>query len=251
MMRSPPTQQGSSPHMRGARREDGRRVVARRDHPRTCGEHVVPLRGRGRARGIIPAHAGSTCQLVPDELRHPGSSPHMRGAHLLTSGSLPGHRDFNSLSFSRKSRSQNKNPRLKHRPPRASSAILPGAMAFACAAPPRLWRTHQRGVFRSLWPADQLQPIHVDRLPIGLVNLKSQMLLVVHRVHHDGSPSVRQRNHSFPQLLSNAGRRMANEHARGYLQQPSRQIPAQTARAGSQHHNDHVSSTASRSQPSA
>ena len=112
--------EGSSPRMRGARRQcDGGQSFTV-DHPRGCGEHVAALRGYAKEGGssprmrgahmqsassntcvgIIPADAGSTgCRTVcwPPKPDHPrgcgehetmtnevlhlcGSSPRMRGA---------------------------------------------------------------------------------------------------------------------------------------------------------------------------
>ena len=113
---------GSSPHVRGARRDmdpvqpaagiipacagsttgSPGRAHSRRDHPRMCGEHATPRTDTPDSTGIIPACAGSTSVcflgkfLVGDHprmcgehfnceevaLMRVGSSPHVRGAHL-------------------------------------------------------------------------------------------------------------------------------------------------------------------------
>ena len=112
---------GSSPHVRGALRPQGRdaagpgiipacagstarsrdRIRSRRDHPRMCGEHSVAswvsvglpgssphVRGAleetaddACAGGIIPACAGSTLYVRSSTCPEEGSSPHVRGAH--------------------------------------------------------------------------------------------------------------------------------------------------------------------------
>ena len=116
-------QRGSSPRMRGTRfgragryarhgiipayagntQHASPRLTYPGDHPRVCGEHVPLLRlvllMRGSStrmrgtpnhsrsgvaqRGIIPAYAGNTLlpQCNPEEIK--GSSPRMRGTHLL------------------------------------------------------------------------------------------------------------------------------------------------------------------------
>ena len=113
---------GSSPHVRGARRDmdpvqpaagiipacagstprNLLLVSAPWDHPRMCGEHATPRMDTPDSTGIIPACAGSTSVcflgkfLVGDHprmcgehfnceevaLMRVGSSPHVRGAHL-------------------------------------------------------------------------------------------------------------------------------------------------------------------------
>ena len=128
---------GIIPAYAGSTRLRSRRWPRPRDHPRVCGEHLSAttvngyhqgssprMRGaRARARrrqarrGIIPAHAGSTCRrngplwFVRDHPRvcgehletmvatrgSTGSSPRMRGApslsvaKTLTSGIIPAH----------------------------------------------------------------------------------------------------------------------------------------------------------------
>ena len=75
---------GSSPHTRGAPR---RRRTARRcgrDHPRIRGEHSPRHVGRWRGCGIIPAYAGSTVEEVAAATPSMGSSPHTRGAQILS-----------------------------------------------------------------------------------------------------------------------------------------------------------------------
>ena len=116
--------QGSSPHVRGARRKSpcrcpctgiipacagstfvvSRKILSARDHPRMCGEHVMPTAMAGHRIGIIPACAGSThskpttrwstrdhprmCgehrQLPQVPPQRAGSSPHVRGAQQPT-----------------------------------------------------------------------------------------------------------------------------------------------------------------------
>ena len=116
---------GSSPHVRGARRDmdpvqpaagiipacagsttgSPGRAHSRRDHPRMCGEHTKELaigectvgssphvRGarltlstQPPATGIIPACAGSTPLLARIRPIQQGSSPHMRGAPVYVS----------------------------------------------------------------------------------------------------------------------------------------------------------------------
>ena len=71
---------GSSPHARGARRENGGFAQCDRNHPRMRGEHSLASR-RGAARvGIIPACAGSTIHAHYGMGGRWGSSPHARGA---------------------------------------------------------------------------------------------------------------------------------------------------------------------------
>ena len=114
------TPKGSSPHVRGARRQRGpcgpvagiipacagstpvprRRASPDWDHPRMCGEHADRSRAKETPMGIIPACAGSTPGVrgsPPSTWDHPrmcgehasgtticaaslGSSPHVRGA---------------------------------------------------------------------------------------------------------------------------------------------------------------------------
>ena len=116
------SQAGSSPHTRGALRNDERRLrpsriipayagstsrsgswsTASTDHPRIRGEHLADPQNACYGERIIPAYAGSTLDSVPAELpcwdhprirgEHssamrtcvptPGSSPHTRGALL-------------------------------------------------------------------------------------------------------------------------------------------------------------------------
>ena len=77
--------------------------TTRRDHPRVCGEHVIPHLRRAGRTGIIPAYAGNTgfralprlrcgdhprvCgeHLTPDEAHRvgEGSSPRMRGTPII------------------------------------------------------------------------------------------------------------------------------------------------------------------------
>ena len=117
--------EGSSPHVRGARRDmdpvqpaagiipacagsttgSPGRAHSRRDHPRMCGEHTKELaigectvgssphvRGarltlstQPPATGIIPACAGSTPLLARIRPIQQGSSPHVRGAPVYVS----------------------------------------------------------------------------------------------------------------------------------------------------------------------
>ena len=74
------TGQGSSPHTRGAQRNEPHSHTLSWDHPRIRGEHL----GLGGAKmhrvGIIPAYAGSTWNALRDGTSTVGSSPHTRGA---------------------------------------------------------------------------------------------------------------------------------------------------------------------------
>ena len=119
---------GSSPHMRGAHEPQRpletmpgiipahagstpwrrSRPSPTRDHPRTCGEHFLPIGPPFSYRRIIPAHAGSTPSrraASPGGTDHPrtcgehsqvrsisraleGSSPHMRGARSMRDRAL-------------------------------------------------------------------------------------------------------------------------------------------------------------------
>ncbi len=72
--------QGSSLHMRGARRSMPRRAGPWRDHPRTCGEHHIHDGVGQQPAGIIPAYAGSTQNSLLLSRNFQGSSPHTRGA---------------------------------------------------------------------------------------------------------------------------------------------------------------------------
>ena len=95
--------QGSSPHMRGARRLVGLTLVlmgiipayagstsrkhgeglSARDHPRICGEHCSASAGSATFSGSSPHMRGARVEghrLIGD----PGSSPRMRGAPCLT-----------------------------------------------------------------------------------------------------------------------------------------------------------------------
>ena len=96
---------GSSPHARGARAHPSPCTAICRDHPRMRGEHAPHcprmssfegdhprMRGehqslnacRAHVLRIIPACAGSTSSTAPRTRRHPGSSPHARGALPLS-----------------------------------------------------------------------------------------------------------------------------------------------------------------------
>ena len=80
---------GSSPHTRGAPRTLAKLPPVRRDHPRIRGEHHdIPLLGV-LARGIIPAYAGSTTDVVCASVEYEGSSPHTRGARWTARGRRP------------------------------------------------------------------------------------------------------------------------------------------------------------------
>ena len=130
--------EGSSPHTRGARFSAGSPRPPRWDHPRIRGEHHHQSHYSTAGDGIIPAYAGSTQRAQPLQPERQGSSPHTRGAHLLTSGSLPKHLDFNSLSFSQKPRSQSKKP-APETPP-ATNFIrhisAHGGACSRCSTPP-------------------------------------------------------------------------------------------------------------------
>ena len=77
---------GSSPHTRGAPYAT---KAPLRDHPRIRGEHHdIPLLGV-LARGIIPAYAGSTTDVVCASVEYEGSSPHTRGARWTARGRRP------------------------------------------------------------------------------------------------------------------------------------------------------------------
>ena len=71
---------GSSPHTRGALKHQGWLRLYDEDHPRIRGEHQVRPFGINRARGIIPAYAGSTDGTIILTPFEAGSSPHTRGA---------------------------------------------------------------------------------------------------------------------------------------------------------------------------
>ena len=79
---------GSSPHTRGALSFSPPRRARRRDHPRIRGEHGDGPRRERRARGIIPAYAGSTRWLKERGFDFTGSSPHTRGALFKRAGIL-------------------------------------------------------------------------------------------------------------------------------------------------------------------
>ncbi len=76
--------EGSSPHTRGAPARAGRGTARPSDHPRIRGEHPNGCIRRRRGRGIIPAYAGSTRDMWMWRPQRPGSSPHTRGAPLLS-----------------------------------------------------------------------------------------------------------------------------------------------------------------------
>ena len=105
----PFSDQGSSPHTRGAPRATCRRPRRRRDHPRIRGEHRMPFARAGPVRGssphtrgapepaeaallrrgIIPAYAGSTIRSAGCK-RLGWDHPRIRGEHsALLRASLP------------------------------------------------------------------------------------------------------------------------------------------------------------------
>ena len=71
---------GSSPHARGARKEQQNEGFAYWDHPRMRGEHLSSTGVHLLCRGIIPACAGSTYTKRELKMISEGSSPHARGA---------------------------------------------------------------------------------------------------------------------------------------------------------------------------
>jgi len=54
-----------------------------------------------------------------------------------------------------------------------------------------------------MWPANQLESIEVDRLPVVSVNLEFHSLLVLSGEHHDRPTVLDEINDSAPQQPSN------------------------------------------------
>ena len=76
--------EGSSPHTRGAPVRDEVGYERRWDHPRIRGEHRRIRRVSRWGDGIIPAYAGSTPKENAKHVSGIGSSPHTRGAPIIT-----------------------------------------------------------------------------------------------------------------------------------------------------------------------
>ena len=197
---------GSSPHARGARCPPWPLAGCRWDHPRMRGEHYDVVDLRLGVDGIIPACAGSTSICLAAVIALEGSSPHARGARLLTSTALLYFSDFTSILFSRFTITS---------PKSTTEPSCP--MVLASVAPSAFWCGHQRGVLGALRPLDELNSLDVDRLPVGLVNLEGHMLLVISRVRHDGATAFNQELNPIPQPVSHLCRGVADEHARSNL----------------------------------
>lgn len=88
--------------------------------------------------------------------------------------------------------------------------------------------------------AHQVHPVEVHRLPLAVMNSEVEPLLVPSGEHKNGTPVLGEFNHSGPQQLSNASRCTPHENPGGDLQQPTRELPAQSGWAGSDHQDDHV-----------
>ena len=73
---------GIIPALAGNTSTPQRRSVRRRDHPRACGEHILPGAEANTAVWIIPALAGNTSMPVPSARRRCGSSPRLRGTRM-------------------------------------------------------------------------------------------------------------------------------------------------------------------------
>jgi hypothetical protein len=75
------------------------------------------------------------------------------------------------------------------------------------------------------------------------VNPERESLLAPNRVDHDCSPVLAEIEDSFPDLLADTSRNRADEHTRGNLQEPSRQVSTQAGRTSSEDEDYHGTSS--------
>ena len=69
-------------------------------------------------------------------------------------------------------------------------------------------------------PAHQLYPVKIDRLPEGIVNLKSQLLFPLSAVNHCRSAVFQIAADPVPQLLTHACAEIADIYAGAYFAEP-------------------------------
>lgn len=91
------------------------------------------------------------------------------------------------------------------------------------------------------------QSFTVNWVPIRAMHLECQMLLIAGGIDHNGLAGSDLPCDAFPKPAPDPSCDVANENSRGYLQEPSGQIPAQTHRACRQNDDHHqlISSSSS------
>ena len=212
-------------------------------HPRVCGEHVrvrsSPLNSPGsspRLRGapssittttpgvgLIPASAGSThgyehfrvwlwahprvCgeHITPgdNDITHLGSSPRLRGAHLLTS-------TFNKCDEYL-----------------GSTVSRSGVQAL---------------IFKgSLRAQHECQTVEIGWFPFVPVGPKIEALVIGCAEGHESIAVIHVSAHTIPEPVSYSCAGSADEDAWGYLHQPFGQVTADTLRYCVQYEHEHVS----------
>ena len=231
--------EGSSPHARGALKNGyvygtangiipacagstGRRYLTRciiGDHPRMRGEHGLIGNMIGKREGSSPHARGARCYIVLTACCT-GIIPACAGSTLHDQGllRLVSLYAFTSCKFLSPERS-------------LLSAVFPPCVIFARIAPTFRWSSNKGGILGAGGATNELQPVAINRLPIGLMHFKSQVLLVASRVHHDCPASFHKCNDALPKPFSHTRRNMAHKNARGNLKKPACQITSQAGRA--------------------
>ena len=119
-------------------------------------------------------------------------------------------------------------------------AIFSPGVILTGIAPTLGGRTDKCRVISATRSADKLQTVAVDRLPVGLMYLKRQVLLISGRVHHNRSATFYEGHYALPQPLANTRRNMAHKDTWGDLKKPARQITSQTSRTRRKDHYHHA-----------
>ena len=122
------------------------------------------------------------------------------------------------------------------------SAVFPPCVIFAHIAPTFRWSSNKSSILGAGGATNELQPVAINRLPIGLVHFKGQVLLIAGRVHHDCPSPFHKGDSALPKPFPHARRNMAHKNARSNLEKPARQIAPQAGRARRKHHHHQAAS---------